>query len=177
MFSSKNARQEIMLLLRAMSKIAMPIIIIAVLFTSTTNSSAARPPTPTPTNPMPPPSGGCTSTANCLSQMTLDEKIGQMTQANKNALTTPSDITTYTLGSLLSGGGEGPNGAGGTATDWANMYDNFQGYALQTRLKIPLIYGVDAVHGHNNVYGAVIFPHHIGMGATRNTALMQQADK
>jgi len=109
--------------------------------------------------------------------MTLDEKIGQMTQANKNALTTPSDITTYTLGSLLSGGGEGPNGAGGTATEWANMYDSFQGYALQTRLKIPLIYGVDAVHGHNNVYGSVIFPHHIGMGATRDTALIQQADQ
>ncbi len=109
--------------------------------------------------------------------MTLDEKIGQMTQANKNALTTPSDITTYALGSLLSGGGEGPNGSGGTATQWADMYDNFQGYALQTRLKIPLIYGVDAVHGHNNVYGAVIFPHHIGMGATRDAALVQQADQ
>jgi len=58
--------------------------------------------------------------------MTLDEKIGQMTQANKNALTTPSDIRTYYLGSLLSGGGEGPNGAGGTADEWANMYDAFQ---------------------------------------------------
>jgi beta-glucosidase len=109
--------------------------------------------------------------------MTLDEKIGQMTQVNKNALTTASDITTYYIGSLLSGGGEGPNGSGGTATEWANMYDNFQGYALQSRLRIPLIYGVDAVHGHNNVYGAVVFPHHIGMGATRNTALVQQADQ
>src|SRR5215212_1225603 len=121
--------------------------------------------------------GACTSTADCLSKMTLDEKIGQMTQANKNSLTSPSDITTYALGSLLSGGGEGPNGSGGTPTEWANMYDTFQGYALQTRLKIPLIYGVDAVHGHNNVYGAVIFPHHIGMGATRDTALVQQADQ
>src|SRR5678815_4759212 len=100
-----------------------------------------------------------------------------MTQANKNALTTPSDITTYALGSLLSGGGEGPNGSGGTATQWADMYDSFQGYALQSRLKIPLIYGVDAVHGHNNVHGAVIFPHHIGMGATRDAALVQQADQ
>ena len=112
-----------------------------------------------------------------LKRMTLDEKIGQMTHANKNALTTPSDITTYALGSLLSGGGEGPNGSGGTATQWADMYDNFQSYALQSRLRIPLIYGVDAVHGHNNVYGAVVFPHHIGMGATRNTALVEQADQ
>jgi len=109
--------------------------------------------------------------------MTLDEKIGQMTQVEKNALTAPSDIATYTLGSLLSGGGEGPSGAGGTAAQWADMYDNFQVYASRTRLQIPLIYGVDAVHGHNNVYGAVIFPHHIGMGATRDTALVQQSDQ
>ena len=170
MFSSRNA-------LRAGLKIAVPTIVIVMLLMSmmTTSSFAARPPTPTP-SPIPV-GGACTSTADCLSKMTLDEKIGQMTQANKNALTTPSDITTYALGSLLSGGGEGPNGSGGTATEWANMYDNFQGYALQTRLKIPLIYGVDAVHGHNNVYGAVIFPHHIGMGATRDTALVQQADQ
>jgi beta-glucosidase len=169
MFSVKHA-------LRAGLKIGIALLVIGMLLMSmTTNSFAARPPTPTP-SPIPQ-GNACTSTADCLSKMTLDEKIGQMTQANKNALTTPSDITTYALGSLLSGGGEGPNGSGGTATEWANMYDNFQGYALQTRLKIPLIYGVDAVHGHNNVYGAVIFPHHIGMGATRDAALVQQADQ
>jgi beta-glucosidase len=173
MYSYKNA-------LRAGLKIAIPTIVIAMLLMSmtTTSSFAARPPTATPPNPTPTPAGSaCISTVDCLSKMTLDEKIGQMTQANKNALTTPSDITTYALGSLLSGGGEGPNGSGGTATEWANMYDNFQGYALQTRLRIPLLYGVDAVHGHNNVYGAVIFPHHIGMGATRDAALVQQADQ
>jgi beta-glucosidase len=172
---SKNTWYKMMLL------ISIPVLLLA--FIPVTNSAAAqRPPTrtPSPTAIVPTPtpvSGGCTSPSNCLSQMTLDEKIGQMTQVNKNALTTPSDITTYSLGSLLSGGGEGPNGSGGTATEWANMYDNFQGYALQTRLKIPLIYGVDAVHGHNNVYGAVVFPHHIGMGATRNTTLVRQADQ
>ncbi len=121
--------------------------------------------------------GACTSVADCLSKMTLDEKIGQMTQANIGALTTPSDITTYFLGSILSGGGEGPNGtSGGTASQWADMYDNYQTFAVQTRLGIPLIYGVDAVHGHNNVSGAVIFPHNIGMGATRNAALVQQEE-
>ncbi|MEO7841435.1 MAG: glycoside hydrolase family 3 N-terminal domain-containing protein [Anaerolineales bacterium] len=182
MSSSKNTRQQIMSQLRAGSRVILLIAVITMLFASAAKDSfAARPPTktPTPTAVIPtatPASIGCSSTADCLSNMTLDEKIGQMTQANKNALTTPSDIRTYYLGSLLSGGGEGPNGSGGTATEWANMYDGFQGQALQTRLKIPLIYGVDAVHGHNNVYGAVVFPHHIGMGATRNTALVQQAD-
>ena len=120
---------------------------------------------------------GCSSPADCLSKMTLDEKIGQMTQANIAGLTTPSDITTYFLGSLLSGGGEGPNGnSGGTASQWADMYDNYQNYAVATRLGIPLVYGVDAVHGHNNVSGTVIFPHNIAMGATRNAALLQQAE-
>jgi beta-glucosidase len=118
----------------------------------------------------------CTSPEDCLSTMTLDEKVGQMTQASHNALYSPGDITTYYLGSLLSGGGEGPYGSGGTASQWADMYDNYQSYAIATRLGIPLIYGVDAVHGHNNVQGAVIFPHHIGMGATRNTALVEQAE-
>ena len=175
MFSLRNV-------FRAGVKVTVPTVLVAMLLMSmtATSSFAARPPTATPSNPTATPTSAgssCTSTADCLSKMTLDEKIGQMTQANKNALTTPSDITSYYLGSLLSGGGEGPNGSGGTATEWANMYDNFQSYALQTRLKIPLLYGVDAVHGHNNVYGAVIFPHHIGMGATRDAALVQQADQ
>ena len=176
MFSSNHDRPSMVAALRAGSRIIVVLVLVAILFTSTTTNSNAAPPPRTPTA-SPTPGIGCTSTADCLSRMTLDEKIGQMTQANKNALTTPSDITTYYLGSLLSGGGEGPNGSGGTATQWADMYDNFQSYALQTRLRIPLIYGVDAVHGHNNVYGAVVFPHHIGMGATRNTALVQQADQ
>ena len=178
MFSSIPYKHKTVTVLRRGSGMNIMLVLLVVLSLSsmTTNSHAAPPPPRTPT-PSPTPGIGCTSTADCLSNMTLDEKIGQMTQANKNALTTPSDITTYYLGSLLSGGGEGPNGSGGTATQWADMYDNFQNYALQTRLRIPLIYGVDAVHGHNNVSGAVIFPHHIGMGATRNTALVQQAEE
>jgi beta-glucosidase len=121
---------------------------------------------------------GCTSPSDCVSKMTLPEKEGQMTQVEKNAFTQAgnslTDITTYYIGSVLSGGGGGPNGAGGTATQWADMVDNFQSYALQTRLGIPLIYGADAVHGHNNVYGATLFPQNIGMGATHDTALITQ---
>jgi beta-glucosidase len=117
---------------------------------------------------------GCTSTADCLSKMTLQEKAGQMTQVNHTyVMRNKSDIATFGLGSLLSGGGSGPGGsAGGTATEWADMYDDYQSYALQGRLGIPLLYGVDAVHGHSNVYGATIFPHNIGLGATRDAELV-----
>jgi beta-glucosidase len=108
-----------------------------------------------------------------LSQMTLEEKAGQMTQAERSALENTSDIKTYFLGSLLSGGGSSPSV--NSAQSWADMYDSYQHYALQTRLKIPLIYGIDAVHGHSNVIGATIFPHNIGLGCTRNPALVQQA--
>jgi beta-glucosidase len=119
---------------------------------------------------------GCTSVADCLSKLTLAEKAGQMTQAANTYLRNKSDIATYGLGSVLSGGGGGPNGTGGTATQWADMVDDFQSQALQSRLGIPLLYGVDAVHGHNNVQGATLFPHHIGMGASRDAALVQQAE-
>jgi beta-glucosidase len=119
---------------------------------------------------------GCTSAADCLAKMTLAEKAGQMTQVANSYIRNKTDIATYGLGSVLSGGGGGPNGAGGNATQWADMVDDYQSYALQSRLGIPLIYGVDAVHGHNNVQGAVLFPHHIGMGATRDAALVQQVE-
>ncbi|MEW6702283.1 MAG: glycoside hydrolase family 3 N-terminal domain-containing protein [Bacteroidota bacterium] len=109
-----------------------------------------------------------------LVQMTLDEKIGQMIQVDRGAvINNPQDITNYYIGSILSGGGSAPNN--NLASGWAELYDAFQNYALKTRLKIPIIYGIDAVHGHNNVYGAVIFPHNIGLGATRNPELVEQA--
>ena len=119
-----------------------------------------------PTQPVP------ARVADLLSRMTLDEKIGQMTQVDRGFLATQTDIATYNLGSLLSGGGSAP--ANNTASGWADMYDSFQQTALTNRLHIPIIYGIDAVHGHNNVYGATIFPHDIGLGATRDPALVQQ---
>jgi beta-glucosidase len=109
-----------------------------------------------------------------LAQMTLDEKIGQMTQAEQDALKDVQDIEKYFLGSLLSGGGSDPK-AGNSLEAWTNMYDNYQSHALKTRLAIPILYGVDAVHGHNNVFGATIFPHNIGLGCTRNPKLVERA--
>jgi beta-glucosidase len=108
-----------------------------------------------------------------LSQMTIEEKVGQMTQVDRSALQNIDDIGKYYLGSLLSGGGSAP--ADNSPAGWADMYDSYQITALKTRLKIPLIYGIDAVHGHNNVKGAVIFPHNIGMGCTWDPVLVQKA--
>ena len=114
--------------------------------------------------------------ATLLAQMTLDEKIGQMVQVDSSALKDKADVQKYFLGSVLSGGDSDPE-AGNTAQDWASFVNQFQSYALQTRLKIPLLYGIDAVHGHNNIDGATVFPHHIGMGATRDTNLVERAER
>jgi beta-glucosidase len=107
-----------------------------------------------------------------LAQMTLDEKIGQMTQAEQHQLKDEKDVENYFLGSLLSGGDSDP--PTNSFEDWRAMYERFQGRTARTRLKIPLLFGVDAVHGHNNVIGAVIFPHNIGLGATRDPALVEE---
>lgn len=109
-----------------------------------------------------------------LAQMTLEEKVGQMTQAERGYLLNSgySDIKQYFIGSVLSGGGSAPEP--NTAGAWAEMYNEMQQQALDTRLAIPIIYGVDAVHGHNNLLNAVIFPHNIGLGCTRNPELVKQ---
>ncbi len=106
-----------------------------------------------------------------LSKMTLEEKIGQMTQVENHSIS-PDDVRNYGIGSILSGGGGSPYN--NTPKNWLDMVNEFQTAAMQTRLKIPMIYGVDAVHGHNNLYGAVIFPHNIGLGATRDADLVQR---
>lgn len=106
-----------------------------------------------------------------LANMTLEEKIGQMTQVDQRAVQ-PSDVTRWCLGSILSGGGANPTP--NTPQNWAAMVFRFQEAAQKTRLGIPMIYGVDAVHGHSNVVGATIFPHNIGLGATRDPDLAKR---
>ncbi|NGO43276.1 glycoside hydrolase family 3 protein [Streptomyces sp. YC419] len=113
--------------------------------------------------------------ADLLPRMTLEEKVGQMTQAERGAVTDQSDIATYGLGSILSGGGSTPTP--NTPEAWAEMINSFQRTALSTRLGIPLIYGVDAVHGHNNLAGATIMPHNIGLGSSREPQLAYEAAK
>ena len=107
-----------------------------------------------------------------VSSMTLKEKIGQMTQVDYRYLQNVTDINKYFLGSILSGGGATP--PMNQPSSWVDLYNEFQEQALNTRLKIPLIYGIDAVHGHNNVVGATIFPHNIGLGCTNDEKLIKE---
>ncbi|MBM4426962.1 MAG: beta-glucosidase [Chloroflexi bacterium] len=104
-----------------------------------------------------------------LKRMILEEKIGQMTQVEKGSIKA-GDITTYAIGSILSGGGGSP--AKNTPQEWYAMVEGYQEEALATRLEIPLIYGVDAIHGHGNLQNATIFPHNIGLGAANNPELV-----
>ncbi|PIA54131.1 hypothetical protein AQUCO_00900596v1 [Aquilegia coerulea] len=107
-----------------------------------------------------------------LNHMTLAEKIGQMTQIErKNA--TVDVMKKFFIGSVLSGGGSTPK-TNASAADWINMVNEMQKGSLSTRLGIPMIYGIDAVHGHNNVYKATIFPHNVGLGATRDPDLVKR---
>ena len=107
-----------------------------------------------------------------LARMTLDEKIGQMTQVDRNALASPRDITDFLLGSILNGGESLPTP--NEPVVWADSIDAFQAAALATRLAIPILYGTDAVHGMGGVRGAVIFPHNIGLGCTRDPVLVEK---
>jgi len=111
--------------------------------------------------------------ADLLSRMTTEEKVGQMAQAERLGLSSTDDIATLGLGSVLSGGGSVP--ADNTPSGWADMVDGYQRVALSTRLQIPIVYGVDAVHGHNNVVGATLFPHNVGLGATHDPAIVEAA--
>lgn len=121
------------------------------------------------------PSELCVARARALvAQMTLDEKLGQMFQAERGTLQ-EGDLQRLGIGSVLSGGGSAP--AQNTPAGWARMATEYRARSLQSRLGIPLLYGVDAVHGHNNVKGAVIFPHNIGLGASRDPDLVTRVGR
>jgi beta-glucosidase len=112
--------------------------------------------------------------AEILGKMTLAQKVGQMTQPEIKAVT-PDDVRTYYLGSVLNGGGSWPNNdKHARAADWVAMANAFYDASMATdmAIKVPVVWGTDAVHGHNNVYGATMFPHNIGLGAARDPKLV-----
>ena len=100
-----------------------------------------------------------------MDRMTLAEKIGQMTQLDRSVVT-PEIVRDYSIGSVLSGGDSAPS-LQATAQVWIDMVNSFQQGSLSSRLGIPIMYGIDAVHGHGIVYNATVFPHNVGLGATR----------
>jgi beta-glucosidase len=116
--------------------------------------------------------------ADLMSRMSINDKIGQMAAVACEGLTNDGNIADYRLGSVLDGmGGGSVILSTNTVTAWTDWTDRSQAYALSTPLHIPTIYGIDAVHGHGNVYGATIFPHNIGLGATRDPALVQAIEQ
>jgi beta-glucosidase len=108
--------------------------------------------------------------------MTLEQKIGQMTQAEIRSIT-PDDVRRYYIGSILNGGGAWPAmNMRASVDDWLKLSDAFYRASMSTdmKVKVPVIWGTDAVHGHNNVYGATLFPHNIGLGAAHDPRLLER---
>ncbi|MFI6511238.1 glycoside hydrolase family 3 N-terminal domain-containing protein [Streptosporangium sp. NPDC050855] len=111
--------------------------------------------------------------AKILAGMTLAEKVGQMTQPEITAIT-PAEVGQYFIGSVLNGGGAWPNRDKHAAPKaWLDLADAYWNASVSTRTKIPVIWGIDAVHGNNNVYGATVFPHNIGLGAAQDPCLVR----
>jgi beta-glucosidase len=106
-----------------------------------------------------------------LQRLSLDQKIGQMVQTERMSIS-PEQVKEYHIGSVLSGGGSVPGA--NLPSDWVDMNDAYWQASVESDSGIPLIYGVDAIHGHNNVLGATIFPHNIGLGCMRNPNLIEK---
>lgn len=111
-----------------------------------------------------------------LAGLNLTQKAAQMVQAERGSIT-PADVKFYGIGSILSGGGSHPDGFDSSVDDWYQMYADYQNAALDSTSGIPIIYGIDAVHGNNNLYGATIFPHNIGLGMANNPELTYAISK
>ena len=114
--------------------------------------------------------------ASIVAGMSLREKVGQMTQAEIQSIT-PDEARRYYIGSVLNGGGSWPGAKRhAPVSDWLRLADAFWEASMQTdaKVRIPILWGTDAVHGHNNVYGATLFPHNIGLGAAHDPCLVQR---
>jgi beta-glucosidase len=111
--------------------------------------------------------------ADIVGKMTLEQKVGQMTQPEIKT-TTPDDVRRYYLGSVLNGGGSWPNGnKRANAAEWLALAEKYHQASMSTDMavKVPVVWGIDAIHGHSNVFGATLYPHNIGLGAAHNPKL------
>ncbi|HCF25110.1 MULTISPECIES: glycoside hydrolase family 3 protein [unclassified Novosphingobium] len=109
-----------------------------------------------------------------IAGMTLEQKVGQIIQADIGSIT-PADLATYPLGSILAGGNSGPYGdERADAAKWARLVGEFRAASQNHGAGIPILFGIDAVHGHNNLPGATLFPHNVGLGAAHDPELVQR---
>jgi beta-glucosidase len=111
-----------------------------------------------------------------IGQMTIEEKVGQIIQPEWKTIS-PAEVIQFHIGSIENGGGAVPGGnKHASVADWVGLIEPYYqaSVAPQNRLRIPLIWASDAVHGHNNVYGATLFPHNIGLGATNDPDLLKR---
>lgn len=109
-----------------------------------------------------------------IARMSLEQKVGQMIQADISAIT-PADLARYPVGSILAGGNSGPYGdERADAAKWLRLVTEFRQASSRAGAGVPILFGVDAVHGHSNLPGATIFPHNIGLGAAHDPALVQR---
>ena len=112
-----------------------------------------------------------------IARMSIEQKVGQTIQADISAIT-PADLDRYPLGSILAGGNSGPGGnERATPVEWRDLVRSFRDASLKPgegRVPIPILFGVDAVHGHSNIPGATVFPHNIGLGAARDPKLVRR---
>jgi beta-glucosidase len=109
-----------------------------------------------------------------LARMTVEQKVGQVIQADISAIT-PADLARYPLGSILAGGNSGPYGdERASAATWKKLVDEFRAASRLAGAGVPILFGVDAVHGHSNIPGATIFPHNIGLGAAQDPDLIRR---
>ena len=161
-----------------MKRITSVLFLILILLVSCSPKSIATPAsdsTSTPTLPAPiypdPSQPIEARVEDLLARMTIDEKIGQMTQVNLGSIQT-GDTTKYYIGSILSGGDDNPTNNNPQA--WQDTVKSLQTEAMATRLKIPMIYGIDATHGNAHLYGATVFPQESGVAATHDPELAQK---
>ena len=110
-----------------------------------------------------------------IGKMSIEQKVGQVIQGDLDFIS-PADVNKYYIGSVLNGGNTSPNADKySSVKDWKNLSKEFYDASLEIDgLKIPVLWGTDAVHGHNNIIGATLFPHNIGLGATGNATLVKQ---
>ena len=119
------------------------------------------------------PVGNMAFVEEVLSEMTLEEKVGQTIMADLDFIK-PSDLKRYPIGGILNGGNTSPNGNQRASTnEWKRLAQDFYDESTNSGADIPILWGTDAVHGHSNVFGATIFPHNIGLGASANEKLLE----